>query len=51
LTVEKCDREERNKLYISDDTSRVYTNLPVIQEDRMPRNPVKLNGFYMYHQV
>jgi len=50
LTVEKnMVVKKESKIYISDDTSCVYTNL--VQEDRMPHNPVKLSGYYMYHQV
>jgi len=41
--------KKENKIYISYDTSCVYTNL--VQEDRMPHNPVKLSGYCMYHKV
>jgi hypothetical protein len=41
--------KKENKICISDDTICVCTNL--VQEDRMPHNPIKLSGLYMYHQV
>jgi len=52
LTVEKYGCKEENNIdlkYISDDTPCVYTNL--VQEDRIPHNPLKLSGYSMYHQV